>query len=209
VPFRKRVFWIVTFVLCSLGPAGAGEATFSKLDGTRLDHVYVRDGVDLTAYHALLLDAISVWYPTVSAPADTDSDVARVNLERAQELFRDAIVDAVGASFAIVERPGAGVLRVHAEFIDLRSIGPDEPLPADLARYSFRTKPGHVTMVGTLYDSLSGEELVRAADLSPRGSRGDTLDVDWARVDADLRVWAGIFADWLTAVGAHDARISR
>jgi len=186
-----------------LAAAGAA-AEFTRLADSSLDQAYVREGVDFSAYDALLLDAISVWYPEAAAPARENQPQAQANLARAQGLFREAIAAAVGDAYEIVEQAGPHVLRVHAEFVDLRALAPGEPVPEALRDYSFRVQAGHLTLVASLHDAASGRELARAADLSPRESHGDVLNVDWTRIERDLRRWAAIFADWLLEVRGGD-----
>lgn len=162
-----------------------------------LDEVYFKEGVDFSRYDAVMIDGISVWRPSAHVLSPEDAKIARANLARAQDLFLQTVRDAIADRYPVVNKPGKGVLRVQVEFIDLRALGPGEPLPADLNRLRFRTRPGHITMIARLLDSTSGEQLARAADLGKQESHGSYTLVDWEAIASDFDYWARIFRGWL------------
>ncbi|NND45285.1 MAG: DUF3313 family protein [Xanthomonadales bacterium] len=167
-----------------------------------MDEVYLKQGVDFSGYTALMIDDISVWRPSAHLLSPEDAKLARANLARAQALFRDTVSDAFSDRYAITRKPDRHVLRVQVEFIDLRALQPDEPLPADLNRLRVRTQPGHITMIARLLDSLSGEQLARAADLGKQQSFGSYTLVDWEAIAADFDYWAQVFRTWLDRMHA-------
>ena len=92
------------------------------------------------------------------------------------------------------------VLRLHVEFVDLRAARQDADVPGDLSRYEFRTRPGHITMIGQLFDARSGEQLARAADLGKQQSVGGDGLVDWDAIASDFEYWANVFSAWMDRI---------
>jgi len=183
--------------------SGCGSSSvevYEYQNESRLDHVYLKKGVDFSGYKSILIDAVSVWYPDVSAPSPENAAKAKSNLARGQALFKQMIDDALDDVYPLTDMPGANVLRIHAEFVDLRSIPPGGAIPSDFTRKKFRTEAGHITLVVELIDSRSGEVLGRAADLGKSESRGGDGVVDWDAIEADFRYWADIIRTRLDRV---------
>jgi hypothetical protein len=144
-----------------------------------------------------MIDQISVWYPDEFTPSPENAEKAKANLARAQDLFRRTITDALPKRYTVTDKPGRNVLRLHVEFIDLRAADGKAGLPAELSRYEFETRPGHITMIGQLLDSSSGEQLARAADLGKQQSAGGNGVVDWDAIASDFQYWADVFSVWM------------
>ncbi len=168
---------------------------------SKLDDVFIKQGVDFSHYTAVMIDEVSVWYPDEFAPSPENAEKAKSNLAKAQVLFRETIGNALSDRYALSDKPGKDVLRVHVEFVDLRAARHDSDVPGDLARYEFKTKPGHITMIGQLFDSRSGEQLARAADLGKRQSVGGNGQVDWNAIASDFEYWASVFSTWMESTG--------
>ncbi len=162
-----------------------------------LDEVYVKQDADFSRYTSVMIDPISVWYPNNYAPSPELTDKAQNNLARAQVLFRETIAKALSDRYAVTDKPGKNVLRVHVEFVDLRSVPQGTNVPADLNRYKFKAQPGYITMVGQLFDARSGKQLVRVADMGKQQSVGGNGVVDWDAIAADFEYWANVFSVWL------------
>ena len=162
-----------------------------------LDEVFVKQGVDLSQYNAVIIDQISVWYPDKYQPTPENLQLITENLDRAQYMFRESIIHALSDRFTVTEEAGKGVLRLHVEFVDLRAAEANEDVPGDLARYQFNTKAGHITMIGQLFDANTGEQLARAADLGEQQSIGGEGRVNWDAIASDFEYWANVFSNWL------------
>jgi hypothetical protein len=197
----KRNLTIVLSVLAALivSACTTVEVYQYQYDST-LDEVFVKQGVDFSRYDTVMIDKVSVWYPDKYAPPPERLEAINANLEKAQDLFRDSIINAISDSYAITDKPGRNVLRLHVEFVDLRAAEKDEDVPGDLARYQFNTKAGHITMIGQLFDAHSGEQLARAADLGKQQSIGGEGRVDWNAIASDFDYWADVFGAWLNRV---------
>ncbi len=167
---------------------------------SRLDEVFVKSGVDFTQYKSVIIGAVSVWYPTPTDEADLDMNRVRENIAKAEKLFHATITDVLDDDYPVTTTPGKGVLKVQAEFIDMRSIPEGGQVPAEFSRYEFAVKPRHITMIVRLSDSATGEVLARAADLGKEQSVGGDGIVDWDAIASDFEYWASIFREWMDEV---------
>ncbi|MFT5140132.1 MAG: hypothetical protein ACI9CB_001793 [Rhodothermales bacterium] len=167
---------------------------------TTLDEVFIKQDADFNKYNSVMIDQVSVWYPDAYAPTAENAGKVEANLAKAQELFRETMANAFSGRYAVVDEPGEHVLRLHVEFVDLRAAHEKIDVPHDLSRYEFKTQPGHITMIGQLFDSLSGEQLARAADLGEQQSVGGNGLVDWDAIASDFEFWANVFSSWLDRV---------
>jgi len=165
-----------------------------------LDEVFVKQGVDFSRYTSVMIDPVSVWYPDEYAPAPENVEKAQANLARAQNLFHETIADALDERFTVVDKPGKGVLRLHVEFVDLRAVPRDAGIPSELKRLDFKTRPGHISMTGELFDAGTGQQLARVADLGKQHSVGGQGVVDWEAIASDFEYWANIFSAWMDEV---------
>jgi hypothetical protein len=170
-----------------------------KNDST-LDDVFIKQGVDFSRYKTVMIDPVSVWYPDEFAPSPENLERVNSNLAKAQDLFRESIGNAISDSYAVTDKPGKNVLRLHVEFIDMRAAKQDTDLPARLARYEFNTRPGHITMIVQFFDASSGEQLARAADLGKQQSAGGNGQIDWDAIASDFEYWANVFSTWLDSI---------
>ncbi|NKB37696.1 MAG: DUF3313 family protein [Gammaproteobacteria bacterium] len=150
------------------------------------------------------MDPISVWFPIDKAPPTDKKSEARENLNKAQSLFRKLIREELDEHHNISETASENTLRLHVEFIDLRSVKSAEQIPEYVATKKFKTAPGHITLVAELSDSVSGQVLARVADLGKKQSSGGSTEIDWQAIEFDLRNWAGIFAAWFDKIHPHD-----
>jgi hypothetical protein len=167
---------------------------------SRLDEVFIKSSVDFSQYKSVIIGAVSVWYPNPTDEAGVDMNRVKANIAKAEKLFHATITDVLDDDYPVTTAPGKGVLKVHAEFIDLRMIPEGGQVPAEFSRYDFAVKPGHITMIVRLLDSVSGEVLARAADLGKEQSTGGEGIVDWDAIASDFEYWASIFREWMDEV---------
>jgi hypothetical protein len=191
------ITFLSTFALLSCSTTV--EVYTYQYDST-LDEVFIKQGADFSKYNSVMIDQVSVWYPDAYAPSAENAKKVEANLAKAQELFQETMAQAFSDRYTVVDEPGENVLRLHVEFVDLRAAREDVDVPADLSRYEFKTKPGHITMIGQLFDSKSGEQLARASDLGQQQSAGGNGRVDWDAIASDFEFWANVFSSWLDRV---------
>ena len=197
----SRFFNTVSLVLIVSACASKVEV-FDYQPEARVDEAFIRQGADFSGYDAILIDSISVWYPNEAAPSPENADRAAANLERAENLFKQVIQDAIQEGYRLADKPGKDVLRFHVEFLDLRSIPAGGFVPLDIQQKKFKKAPGHITLVAELQDSKSGEVLARVADMGEKESKGGDGVVDWDAIEADFRVWGQMLRTWMDEVHA-------
>jgi hypothetical protein len=170
-----------------------------KFDST-LDEVFIKKGVSFDKYHTVMIDRVSVWYPTDYRPSGQNIEKARGNLSQAQDMFEETLRRTLSDRYNLTSGKGKNVLRIQVEFIDLRAIPVGGSPPAELNRFSFKTQPGHITMIARLMDSQTDEVLARASDLGKRASSGGEAEVDWDAIASDFEYWAMVFRGWFDQV---------
>ena len=164
--------------------------SFNSVKNRNVEIAYVAEGADFSKYHRLMPDDMGIFYPTASAPSEAD-------LERIRSEFREAFRARV-KDYEIVTQPAPDVIRVSAMLIDLRSSAvPDIP---NLSREIVNiTRPGQLTFVIEVRDSISNTVLARAADTSktPRLDLPDDGSADISEVRDAARHWADLFGNFL------------
>ncbi len=167
---------------------------FYLLPDSRLDQVYLRDGVDFSDYDKVMIDTVALWYAQGGSFRPPYVDVARMEL-----YFRTALVKALMEGYQIVDEPGPGVLQIHAELIDLKTTPATEEGLSQLRRYRFPTAPGHVTLVGQFHDAESGMVIARAADMDK--AEGDPTLAEpvenWEQIEQAFARWAVVVRAFL------------
>ena len=191
------LFWLTLLVL---GCRTTEVNVYHKVSNSRLDQVYVKPGVDFSKYHKVLLDPLGVGYVKTVSQAPYSRDV-----ERMQNYFSKALKEALEDRYDIANEPGPDVLRLRAQIIDLKLTHPGSEVALPAKKYKFAMLLGQMTLVGELQDSISGETLVKGADLEKEDEFSDdsTSLSDWDAVEKAFRRWAKIFRLWMDEVHGH------
>jgi len=197
---KSIVLLLTTGIVALMMSACTSVEVYQYKYDTALDDVFIKENADFSGYDSVIIDDVSVWYPEEFAPSAENADKAQANLQKAQLLFRESISKALSDRYQVTDKAGKNVLRVSVEFVDLRAATSTADVPRDLSRYDFKTKPGHITMVSQLFDSKSGEQLARAADLGKQQSFGGNGVVDWDAIGSDFDYWASIFSSWMDRI---------
>jgi hypothetical protein len=188
-----------------------------RVDNARLGRVYVKPDLDLGIYTKFILHDVSVAYRRdprgrrqARAGEEQNYELTAKQMETLKEWFREAIVSALteGDGYALVDEPGADVLDVQADLIDLVVRIPTESVAA--RDRTFTRSYGEVTLVFELRDSASGEILARAADRRDPTRNTDTrlAEVSPSFVRGDTRMmfnyWAGLLRTRLDEIRSVD-----
>lgn len=171
------------------------------IDVRGMDVAYAQPGASLQAYRGVLLKPVKVsfqknWERSAAIPAGT-----RI-YPRDADRIRDDVADVVNREFKrefekggwrVVDAPGAGVLEVDVQVVDLYLNAPD--LQTAGRSTSYARSFGRLTLVAELRDSTTGTVVMRLLDRSighdhatfePTGRVENTREVgivagDWAR----------------------------
>lgn len=189
----------------------SGEADLVRVPSSRVDVLSIAPGASIGLYGKLLVDPVGVTYER-----DWNLRHPEVDTKNAAKLrgfvsasFTDVLVHELQrpSAYTIVSEPGADVLRVHAQIVDLDIAAPSLPAPVNKNRYVLSA--GEMTLLLELYDSRTGALLARAVDRK-RGRETGTLQIANADTNAaDLRrafaAWAAALRDGLDAARAEPA----
>jgi hypothetical protein len=166
------------------------------------DLAYARPGATLAAYNRVKLEPIDVsfrkdWNPTVPGSRFKVSAAERENIRTgvAKIVYEEFVKELQNkSSYKLVDEAGPDVLRVKVKIVNLYVNAPDTGAAGISRQYT--VSAGEMTMFAELYDSETGEVLVRVIDRS-EGRRAGGLSFsnsvtnisearstasDWARI---------------------------
>jgi len=203
----KRMGMAVLALLAAAGVATAREPTPPTWDGMKrverpgLDTVYLREGASLAKYTKVMLDPVDVsfdknWNPKRTGSVTTfdrvDTQAIRQDLAKLARAVTRRELERKGG-YSLVEAPGADVLRVRAQIVDLYINAPDTMTPGTR---TYVLNAGEMTLVAELYDSQTNALIGRVVDRQ-RGLEQGPFDLQIAnsvtnRAEADriLSIWA-------------------
>ena len=148
------------------------------VEDSDLATVYADPGADLGIYKRILLEDATVafrknWQRDQNRGNSfkvRDSDMLRIT-EDVATLFREVMTkELVDGGYVMAEEAGEDVLRVKPAIVDLNIYAPDLPTPARTESYS--RSAGEMTLNLELYDSLTGDKIVKATDRKRDYDRG-------------------------------------
>lgn len=168
---------ICCLVLSTAAVAVEGDPPEVTVDGlqlvkdTKMALVYAKPGVDLSQYNRIYLTEPQIaftknWLQTQnSIPNQTvrNEDMQRIKTDLAalfMEVFREELQNNGG--YVLVDGIAEDVLIVHPAIVDLDVFAPDTPGTA--GRRSAIPSVGTMTLYMELFDSVTGDLLVKAID---------------------------------------------
>ena len=175
-----------------------------RVDRTAMDAAWVKPDLDLSPYDKLMVVAGGMsfkpvdnegkrWWPGLSD--DTEFPISDENKQRLQEEVTHAFAEELSKleRYEVVTEPGAGVLLVIGELIDVVSEVP--PVDECVGRCDvYLTEVGEATLVLELRDSVTNEVLARAADRRAAESEGWPINANSVTVWPEVRQLAGTWA---------------
>jgi len=146
--------------------------TFQPGASDGVDLVYVKPGTDLKKYNKVMLDKVQFF---IKKDADYKG-IEATELTELTNTFHQAIIDALGTAYPLVDQPGPDVLHVRLAVSDIEPSNPalsglTTVLPVGLAVSAVKkgasgshTGVGGASMEAEFVDSISGERLGAAID---------------------------------------------
>lgn len=154
--------------------------------------LYTRPQLDLSRYHAILLEPIEVW-----RSAANDSDLNAGDFARLAGVLQTMVSTALAESWTMTDTPGKGVLRLRLALTDAQAsstamdfvttvipIGVVARLSSDV-----RAFVGGASGEAEVTDSLSGELLLAAVDRRVGGKSLTGITDDQSDIMATLEHW--------------------
>lgn len=187
------------------------EVTFDglvRVDNTRLDMVWIRPGIDLSAYDKLTLVGAGIKYRSVrevrrlNLSNDSEFPLDARQRERIEESVREVFGEEMAKidGFEITMEDGPTTLALTGTLIDVVSFVP--PARAGNVDY-YLSSLGAATLILELSDSMSGQVLARAAD-------GRSIDVQFVtessrvsnrfELERELDSWADVIRNGLESL---------
>jgi hypothetical protein len=211
---RMVFFWLTLLPLATATPLAAqeGEAAWDgllKVEGKKLDEVYLRPQADFRGYTKVMIDPTEVsfrknWQRDQNrerldlSSRVSDADARRI-LDDAQKEFQKLFAETYAKDgYQVVTTPGSDVLRISTAIVNLDVTAPDTMSAGRSRTYS--RDAGEATLVLEARDSLTGELLGRAideretSDMGPYIRNSVTNAAEFERV---FRRWAETSAEGL------------
>jgi hypothetical protein len=178
-------------------------ANFTPGDKDQPNLVYLNPGRDLRKYNKVLIDHVVVFFN----PESKHKGVDPAQLNQLTQYFHQALVNALKDRYAIVDRPGDGVLRIRTAITDVEPGSPVKgaatsivPVGATISVIKKSTTGsnmavGRASMEIELVDSLSGVRLAAAIDRREGGKK--VVSGKWTAIEEAFNYWAQKLRVWL------------
>ena len=164
--------------------------SYRPVKNAKTDIAYVAASADFSKYSRLLGEEMGIFYPT--HVEISDEDLARVRVA-----FREAFLAQL-TDYEIVDKPAKDVLKISASLVDLRGTAADR-LPQLSRDINEILRPGKLTIVIEMSDSVSGNAILRAADTerSPAIDLPEDGSAPSDEVRAAAEYWAELLRNFL------------
>jgi hypothetical protein len=186
-----------------------------RVDTNDVDHLFVLPGADFSAYRRIRLDPVDVsfserWNPNSNRTSArtrrlSDEDIESLRSNVAREFERSVRDELTKGGYTIVDQDGDDVLRVTPMIVNLYISAPNTQTAGRSSTYTANT--GHMTLVASVRDSVTGEHLARVVD-TQHGRRSGPMQL--AGTVANLADARRVFTNWALVLrkGLDDARRS-
>jgi len=212
--FNRISFAIMALVLAiaTISPAWAKKSLPAVNDegmelvkDSSLATVYADPGADLSIYNRIWLQDATVafkknWQRDQNRSSASRFKVKTKDMERIQAdvatLFRDVFTkELLDGGYQLVEEDGDDVLIVKPAIVDLDVTAPDIPQPT--RNMSFSESAGEMTLNLELFDSITGDKIVKATDRKRDYYRGY---VEWRTSVNNRAVSRRMMESWAKAL---------
>jgi hypothetical protein len=207
----EKMIWpvaILTMVCaagCTTQPRDLSLGQEESFDGLRqvkntvAHRVWVREGLDLSGYDALMLQGAGIKYRMVNSAgtvrarsSQTEFPITPRAKERLVEIARESFTAELKRSerFRFTDSAGSSTLLVEAALIDVVSFVPPEPSGRG---DTFLSRIGEATLVVQISDSQTGAALARIVDrraAQPTVAQRSSTPLNQSEVRRLMQRWA-------------------
>ena len=193
-PFMNPpVFLTFMLAAATLGLSGCSTTTYESyrpVKNAKTDIAYVAVSADFSKYSRLMGEEMGIFYPTHATVSEQD-------LERVRTAFRESVLAEL-SDYQIVDKPAKDVLKIDVSLVDLRGTAADR-LPQLSREINEILKPGKLTFIIEMSDSLTGHAILRAADTesSPVIDLAEDGSASSDEVRAAAEYWAQLLRSFL------------
>ena len=201
----------VATVVAHAGDVSTEREGLVQVQSKRFDAIYLLPGADFRGYTKIMLDPAGVafadyWMRDVNQGRDLSRRTSIKDAEQIAEEARTGIDDMFAealkkAGYELVAAPGAGVLRLSPQVVDLYITAPEKlTRPPDSRVYT--REAGKATLVLNIRDSSTGALLGHAVDKRIAGDRANFNDPGSFRLRAPTSTVSNrgdfgmVFAAW-------------
>ncbi len=173
--------------------AGCSTTTYESyrpVKNARTDIAYVAVSADFSKYSRLMGEEMGIFYPSHATVSEQD-------LARVRSAFRESFLAQL-TNYQIVDEPAKDVLKIDVSLVDLRGTAADR-LPQLSREINEILKPGKLTFIIEMSDSLTGNAILRAADTerSPAIDLAEDGSASSDEVRAAAEYWAELLRNFL------------
>jgi len=184
-----------------------------RVHDQRVDHLFVLPEADFASFNKVHLEPVDVsfserWNPNSSrnSPGSrrlSPTDIEQLKSTIASEFEKTVARALMNGGYMLVDENGPGVLQVTPMIVNLYISAPSRQTRGNARIYVANT--GHMTLVATVRDSVTGENLAKIVD-TQRGRGTGRLELATSVSNlADARRAFGLWASVLVS-GLDDAR---
>jgi hypothetical protein len=209
----------------AIGTAAIASSDEISPEGDRLvrvnthdvDHLYVLPGADFASYRRIRLDPVDVsfserWDQNLNRTRTrrrrlSDEDIRTLRSTVATEFERSVADELSRGGYTLVDEDADDVLRVTPMIVNLYITAPRMQTQTPARSRTYIANTGHMTLVASVRDSVTGEYLARVVD-TQHGPQTGTVQL--AGSAANLADARRAFRNWAQVLrtGLDDARES-
>ena len=153
---------------------------------------WLKPGMDLRAYDALLIDPVEL-IPMEGSEAGALEDEVQGQCRTA---FREILVDRIDPYYSVVDEPAPHVLQVRIAITDIQPAV--EAVEGDVP-----VQVGGASIEVEILDAQTGETLAMGIDRIEGSTRGEVAEDEWKPVEGAFREWADQLLDFVDSY--HEA----
>jgi uncharacterized protein DUF3313 len=184
-------FWLTVTALPGLSACSTTTyESYRPVKNAKTDIAFVAASADFGQYSRLMGEEMGIFYPSHASVSEQD-------LTRVRTAFRESFLAEL-TDYQIVDKPAKDVLKISISLVDLRGTAADR-LPQLSREINEILKPGKLTFVIEMSDSLTGNAILRAADTqrSPAIDLAEDGSASPDEVRAAAEYWAQLLRSFL------------
>jgi len=212
--------WLLLLSACTTSPyPEVSHDGLIRVEKAKADAVYLLPGADLSTYSKITLLEPQIafrsgWQQAINSGRTvdriSDDDMVRMIETGKPLLIEEFTKELEKNGFAVVDEAGPGILAVKPAIIDLEMTAPDPNNTAGVWVETYASGTGEATLQLELFDSVTGQLLVRAFDRKDDRNDGFGWRIPRTQV-SNIQSARRAFADWarMLAKGLQQAKSSR
>ena len=200
------LFVAASLQACTSTPSIAVDPSLVATASDKVDHLWIKPGVDFLSYQALMLDKVEVSYREDAYRfSKIPKDELKARLDSSADTLKTMFPIEFGKQieykkrYQMVDQASPGTLRLTPKLQDVYITNPDETLASTQSTVLSKTA-GDITLVLEIRDGITGELIAVVEDFEESDSyqmerQGKVNNYKEARLL--IQHWANLFSDGL------------